>query len=186
MKVVFQSAKPVIVPRNPAVLQANGAIITIDDALIEEVIRLARQAPNGRGRILLHGSSDDSLHEMLIALPRTSCDIPHLNFRSAKSFHVVRGSTTVMIFSDDGTSVRPIPLSAEKVAIPRFVRLNPPQWHTLIPQSDYVVFIETILGPFEGNQFAPWAPSLEDKERWSAFAAALRQIAESAAGPVDE
>jgi hypothetical protein len=39
------------------------------------------------------------------------------------------------------------------------IRLNQPYWHTIIPLTEHLAFIESIIGPFTGNQFAPWAPS---------------------------
>lgn len=160
-----------------AVEMATSPFVVVDEALIDRTIERARQAPQRRARVLLHPGQEDSLHEMVIALPRESCDVPHINFKSGKSFHVVRGEMAVMIFADDGSEVTPCRLGEGMSARGRMVRLNRPYWHTIIPLSDYVVFIETIIGPFAGNRFAEWAPQPEDTAPWSEFAYSLRGIA---------
>lgn len=162
-----------------AVEVAASPIVVVDDALIDRTIARARRAPRGRARVLLHPGADDLLHEMVIALPRESCDVPHINFKSGKSFHVLRGEMAVMVFADDGSEVRPVRLGESPASRGRMVRLNEPRWHTIIPLSDGVVFVETIIGPFTGNRFAPWSPDPGQAARWTAFADSLRRIAAS-------
>lgn len=160
-----------------AVEVATSPLVVVDDALIDRTIARARRAPRGRARVLLHPSSDDLFHEMVIALPRESCDVPHINFKSGKSFHVLRGEMAVMVFADDGSEVLPIRLGEASASPNRMVRLNEPRWHTIIPLSDRVVFVEAILGPFTGNRFAPWCPNPDEGARWTAFVDSLRGIA---------
>jgi cupin fold WbuC family metalloprotein len=148
---------------------------------IDKLIELAKNSSTGRARYLLHHDQDDSLHEMIIALPRESCDIPHVNFKSGKSFQILRGSMAVMLFSDDGETITPIRLEVGQPAETNcMVRLSKPVWHTIIPLTDYVVFMETISGPFAGNQFAPWAPDKNMSEEYATFKSCLYNIAKSA------
>ena len=163
-----------------AVEVAISPFVVVDEALIDRTIARARNAPHRRARVLLHPGQEDSLHEMLIALPRESCDVPHINFKSGKSFHIVRGEMAVMLFADDGNEVQPCRLGALPTNACRMVRLNRSYWHTIIPLSDYVVFIETIIGPFTGNRFAEWSPN-PDSAEWESFVASLRAIATSGA-----
>ncbi len=158
---------------NDAVEVSASAVVLITEDLINKTIARARKAVRKRARILLHPQTDDSLHEMLVALPRESCDVPHINFKSGKSFHIVRGEMAVMVFSDDGKKTVSYRLKAGDSGLQRMLRLNKASWHTIIPLSEYAVFIETISGPFIGNQFAPWAAA-QEKER---FADDLRKIA---------
>ena len=96
---------------------------------------------------------------MIIALPPESCDHPHINFRSGKSFLALSGQFAVMRFSDDGGTIEPCILSAGRQwAGSRMIRLRQPAWHTIIPLVGDTVFLETIIGPFEGNKFADWFP----------------------------
>jgi cupin fold WbuC family metalloprotein len=161
---------------SPAVVQMQGPTVVVDADLIKSVIDRARVAPERRARALLHPSANDSLHEMVIALPRDSCDVPHINFKSDKSFHIIEGELVVMIFSDDGRDVTATSLSASNTSRGRMLRLVNSHWHTIIPLTEYSVFIETIIGPFVGNQFAPWVDP-KGTEGWENFVAELRDVA---------
>ena len=160
------------------VYQARGPIVSVDRSLIRWLIERARHAPRGRARVLLHPNREDSLHEMVIALPRQSCDVPHINFKSGKSFLALHGKFAVVVFSDDGKERRAIRLAqTDGSASGVMTRLNTACWHTIIPLADYVVFLETIIGPFVGNRFAPWAPQDPASEEGQAFSSELRQLA---------
>lgn len=161
---------------NEAVEMAASPLVFVDDALIGRTIDRARLAPHRRARVLLHPGKEDGLHEMLIALPRESCDVPHINFKSGKSFHVVQGEMALMLFTARGREVSPCKMGVTSPNSRRMVRLNRPFWHTIIPLSDYVVFLETIIGPFAGNRFADWAPTIGTAE-WERFVCSLRGIA---------
>ena len=149
----------------PSVLEAGEDPVTVDDRQIEELIAFARSQPNRRARLLLHPTRKDSLQEMIIALPLTSCDHPHINDLSSKSFTALSGQFAVMRFADDGTWLRPIVLSAGDWPGTRLVRLRKPTWHTIIPLQGETVFLETIVGPFTGNRFAEWFPAEDSQER---------------------
>lgn len=177
----FEQAEPFgssFTELSPAVEVATTPFVIIDDTLIDRTLARARNSPRRRARVLLHPRREDSLHEMLIALPRESCDVPHINFKSGKSFHVMQGEMSLMLFADDGSEVLPCRLGASLIPLRRMIRLNRPCWHTIVPLTDYVVFIETIIGPFTGNRFADWAPS-PDTPEWPGFVSLLRAGAES-------
>ena len=40
------------------------------------------------------------------------------------------------------------------------------QWHTIVPLSDFVTYVETTSGPYVEKQteFAPWAPNNDNSE----------------------
>jgi cupin fold WbuC family metalloprotein len=164
--------------KTPAVFETetDPVVVSVDD--IAELIAAARQAPERRARLILHPDREDTLHEMVIALPPDSCDHPHINFKSGKSFLALSGQFAVMVFSDDGTAIHPIILSADsRWRGVRLARLRTPAWHTIIPLSGDTVFLETIVGPFTGNQFAAWYPDVERSEQRSAWHEKLRRIA---------
>ena len=156
----------------------DDPVVVTRDA-VQQVIEAAKQAPNGRARLILHDGAQDNLHEMVIALPATSCDHPHINFRSGKSFLALSGLFAVMHFSDDGSQITPIVLDADEKRGAVMTRLRGAAWHTIIPMEGDTAFLETNLGPFTGNQFAPWFPP-EGPER-DAYADDLRARARRAA-----
>src|ERR1700741_2150340 len=96
-----------------AVFEAEADPVVVSSTDIQTLIASARRAPQGRARLILHPTREDSLHEMVIALPPDSCDHPHINFKSGKSFLALSGQFGVMTFSDDGSDARPFVLSAD-------------------------------------------------------------------------
>jgi cupin fold WbuC family metalloprotein len=165
---------------SPAVFSGEGDPVVVSRREVGELVVAARAAPNGRARLLLHGGSDDPLHEMVIALPPDSCDHPHINYKSGKSFLALSGQFAVMRCSDDGASIEATVLSAGHWPGAVVCRLRGPAWHTIIPLAGDTVFLETIIGPFTGNYFAEWFPASAGAAR-EAFVERLRGIARAAA-----
>ena len=163
---------------NPSVFTGDGDPVTVNSAAVAAVCAAAKDAPNGRARLILHDGADDILHEMIIALPPPSCDHPHINFRSGKSFMAVSGRFAVMSFSDDGTLLPPVVLDATGKDAAIMTRLREPVWHTIIPLQGDVAFLETKSGPFTGNFFAEWFPT--DGPAREAYAEGLRMAAREA------
>lgn len=162
---------------NSAVDVALTPVVRVNQKLIKRVVKRAKLASAGRARVLLHLGRNDTLHEMLIALPKRSCDVPHINFKSGKSFHVLQGEMSLIIFSLKGKKAKCVKIGARTSSRCFMVRLNKPFWHTIIPHTKTVVFIETILGPFTGNRFATWCPK-KNSQGWKTFADSLRRMAQ--------
>jgi cupin fold WbuC family metalloprotein len=165
----------------PAVWETEADPVVVGQQQIAAVIAAAKAAPKGRARLILHTSAADNLHEMVIALPPESCDHPHINDKSGKSFLALSGQFAVMHCSHDGSRITPIVLSAGAWPGARMTRLRAAAWHTIIPLAGDCVFLETIIGPFEGNTFAAWFPSEHDRAGREAFAEKFRAIARAAA-----
>jgi cupin fold WbuC family metalloprotein len=165
---------------SPGVFETTRDPVLVSSEDVESLIRAAKLTPRGRARLLLHGDRADNLHEMVIALPSDSCDHPHINFKSGKSFLALAGRFAVLCFSDDGTEITAHVLAGdERWAGARILRLRKPVWHTVIPLDGDTVFLETIIGPFEGNKFAAWFPSDENAAK-SGWIERLRQSAHAA------
>ena len=166
---------------NASVLQGVTDPVTVSRADIDGLIIMARSTETGRARILLHETSDSPLHEMVIALPSTSCDHPHINYKSGKTFLALSGQFAVMCCNEDGTEITAHVLSAGEWPGGVVCHLRKAQWHTIIPLSGDTVFLETIIGPFTGNYFAEWFPKSDDKLRHAEIVGKFRRIAHEAA-----
>ena len=166
----------------PAVFESDADPVVVSPTDIKNLVEAASLAPQGRARLILHPTRGDSLHEMVIALPQDSCDHPHINFKSGKSFLALSGQFALICFSDDGSEIRPVVLSAESCwPGARMARLRKPAWHTIIPLAGDTVFLETIIGPFEGNRFAAWFPDANRQQEREAWIEQLRKSAIAAA-----
>jgi cupin fold WbuC family metalloprotein len=164
-----------------SVFNGTGDPVVVSRSQIDSLIVAAREAPNGRARLLLHEGAEDNLHEMLIALPPDSCDHPHINYKSGKSFLALSGQFAVMHCSEDGSRIDASVLSAGAWPGAVICRLRKAAWHTIIPLAGDTVFLETIVGPFTGNYFADWFPKSEDRASHDAFVQRFRTLARAAA-----
>jgi cupin fold WbuC family metalloprotein len=168
--------------KTPSVFETAADPATVSSADIAALVIAARSAPNGRARLILHTDINDNLHEMVVALPPKSCDHPHINFKSGKSFLALSGQFAVMRCSEDGSDIRAVVLSAEsRWTGARLTRLRAPAWHTIIPLAGDTVFLETIIGPFTGNRFADWFPETARPQAREEWTAKLRAIARETA-----
>ena len=161
----------------PGIFETAEDPVLVSSDQVESLARASKAAPRGRSRLLLHAQESDNLHEMVIALPPDSCDHPHINFKSGKSFLALSGQFAMLHFSDDGSTISPVILSADHHwPGARIIRLREPTWHTIIPLEGDTVFLETIIGPFEGNRFAPWFPD-QASSAWAQWVQRLREAA---------
>jgi cupin fold WbuC family metalloprotein len=161
----------------PSVFETEDDPVIVQCSHIRQLVTAAQAAPSGRARLILHTNRNDDLHEMIVALPPDSCDHPHVNFQSGKSFFALSGQFALIWCADDGSKFHPIILSAGPHQGNRMVRLRKPVWHTIIPLNGDTVFLETIRGPFVGNCYAPWFPAASRVEERKAFVEKLRGIA---------
>ena len=147
-------------------LRENGWIyapckdpVMVDDSMMNLLREQAIQSPTGSSRLLLHRDPAQSLHEMLIVHKRGFYIRPHINSNSAKSYTLIDGEMIVAWFSGNGTMLGHSSLGSMKKFGNKLIRFDKPVFHTLLPITETVVFIETILGPHLETIYADWAPS---------------------------
>ena len=157
---------------NPEVLYAIGNRCAVGASDVAELKRLAALNPRRRCRICFHSDPDAALHEMLIVHEKGSWVPPHKHLGKDESIHVVEGSALLVSFTEEGEIAATVQLGQGGVF---FCRLPSGVFHTLLIESDWLVFQETTLGPFDRRQtvFAPWAP-VEDGPPAKLFAEHLR------------
>ena len=142
-------------------------IVEVTDAWIERLKATAEASSLKRARLCLHRSSEDQVHEMIIALRKEILFRPHRHPNKSESFHMIEGHLFVLVFNDDGTVRKHVergPIGSSRVSC---YRLCIPQWHAIIPISDVVVFHESTAGPFVAGDavFADWAPTEQPELR---------------------
>lgn len=162
--------------RNDEVYYAEGAVVRLGADEMEFVKRCAAASPRRRARICAHPDPGDRLHEMLIALSRDGYVRPHKHLRRAESFQVFEGSADVVLFDDAGAVRDVVSMAADGPGV-RMYRLNTPQFHTVLPRSEFFVVHETTEGPFDraDTEFAPWAPDEDARDATAAYVADLER-----------
>jgi cupin fold WbuC family metalloprotein len=151
--------------------EINSEVFVADEPIVEigphEVAFLKDKlprAPRGRVRLCAHSSNADLLHEMFIALAKTTYVRPHRHLAKSESFHIVEGLVDVVILDERGGIVEIIELGDAATGRNFYYRLSSPAFHTLLIRSDILIIHETTNGPFrqEDAMVADWAPSEAD------------------------
>jgi cupin fold WbuC family metalloprotein len=141
------------------VLYPDEPIVVVGPADIEE---LKAEANESRRRIRLctHRDVADRVHEMLIVHERGTYVRPHKHLGKSESFHVIEGLCCVVLFDDAGQVLRVVKLGDHASGRPFYYRISDPNFHTLLIESEMLVFHETTAGPFKPAEtvFAHWAP----------------------------
>lgn len=121
--------------------------------LLNHMIYILRNKED-RFRISLHTSSDDDLHNMIIAIKKNNFVYPHKHSKS-ESYHILKGSVLLIYFNDNGKVINCIELNSDNYLI---ARVDKHQYHALISLEDSI-YHETRIGPFiakEDSIFAKW------------------------------
>lgn len=118
----------------------------INEALLNDVTKQAKDAPRLRMNYNFHQSLDDKCHRFLNAVePGTVVPI-HRHPTKDESFVLLRGKVRVTTHNDDGSIAESVVLNPEEglygVDIPKGV------WHTLESLESGSVIFECKEGPF--------------------------------------
>ena len=156
---------------NEEVFYVADSIVKIDASDIAELKKKARQNPRRRIRICAHRDIKDSTHEMLIVHEKCCYVQPHKHINKTESFHIIEGLVKIVLFCENGQISETIPMGDYATGNKFFYRLPPSQYHTLLIQSDVLVFHEITNGPFRLSDtvWAPWAPEETDKNEVSQY-----------------
>ncbi|WP_449419489.1 WbuC family cupin fold metalloprotein [Phormidium nigroviride] len=160
---------------NKEVLYADEPIVKVNQQDIESLKEMSQHNIRQRIRLCSHKGVDDKLHEMLIVHAKDTYVRPHKHLNKSESFHIIEGSTEVIIFNEEGSIVEAIQMGDFKSGKQFYYRLSEPYYHTLLIHSEFLVFHETTSGPFNRSDtvFALWSPSEEDTNAVSTFMESL-------------
>ncbi len=157
------------------VYRSQGPIACVTDADVSFL--KTRAAVNARRRVRLcaHPDSSAPLHEMIIVHAQASYVPPHKHLGKSESFHIIEGLLTVVLFREDGTVDRVIPMGDVASGRVFYYRLSASVYHTIVPESGFVVFHEVTNGPFDRKETitAPWAPAEDDLDGQPRFTEGL-------------
>jgi len=162
---------------NEEVLFTTQDLTTVSRRDIEHLKAQAAKTRRGRIRLCAHPSVESAVHEMLIVHPKGAYVRPHKHVKKDESLHLIEGTITVVIFHED-QSVRDV-ISMGEYGSGRtfYYRLAGDVYHTLLIDSDVVVFHEATSGPFQKSDMviAPWAPEENDLPAVRQFLDDLRE-----------
>ncbi len=162
------------------VLFGDDRVIKVSRADMESLKERARHNPRKRIRLCAHKDVEDKLHEMLIVHTKDTYVRPHKHLTKSESFHVIEGSVDVVIFDEAGGIVEVIQMGDYSSGRRFYYRISEPCYHTLLISSDFLVFHETVNGPFRkaDTVFPSWAPDENDAATQKQFIERLVQVVE--------
>ena len=112
-------------------------------------------------RVLLHNDVQSELHNMIIALKRNKFIYPHKHVKS-ESYQIIEGKMALIYFSQSGNIENYVILSINAHLISR---VDKNQYHAIIVLSDYVIYHETRVGPFESKNDSTTPSWLEEETK---------------------
>ncbi len=156
---------------NDEVLYPDERIVKVSHSQIEDLKAQALKNERKRIRLCTHMDVSDSVHEMLIVHNRDTYVRPHKHIDRMESFHIIEGLCDVILFDEEGNIREVVEMGDVSSGKTFYYRICDAIYHTLIIESETLVFHETTSGPFnrEGSVFAPWSPEEHEEEKVKSF-----------------
>ena len=148
----------------PSVIFANDSSATIGPKEIARLKQMADVDPERRSRHCLHENHDDPVQEMVIVMRHESEVAPHRQSGKRKSYYVLEGAMAVVFFDGAAQVAQRVDMSTAGSGHPFVYRFDASEWHTVIPQTQYVVYVETIEGPYQASG-TDWFPGRQNRAR---------------------
>ena len=149
---------------NEEVFFTNADLTRIGCEEINFLKEKVKSTPRQRIRLCMHKNPDEIIHEMIIVLSKGTYVRPHKHMNKCESFHIIEGKGNVFLFSDEGEVKNVVQLGNYQSQGSFYCRIPQDTYHNLVTMSDYLVFIETTLGPFRNQDtiYPLWAPKEKD------------------------
>jgi cupin fold WbuC family metalloprotein len=144
--------------------------------VIDLLKRNAAASPRRRCRLCFHPGPEAAQQEMLIVMHRSSYVRPHRHFGKLETLGIIEGQADTLLFDGTGALTARIPMSPAAEGGAFFYRMPEGLFHTLHFLSEWLVFVETTIGPFDParSQAANWAPPESEAAAGHAYLTNLR------------
>lgn len=160
---------------SPEIVYSDGGFLAADARTVSMLKDLAKVAPRSRCRLCFHDDANAAQQEMLIVMHRNSYVRPHRHSGKVETLTVVEGRCDALLFDVSGYVTDVVPMSAPAEGGSFFYRMPPGLFHTLIFRSEWLVYLETTIGPFDRacTEVADWAPAESEPEAGHAYLSQL-------------
>lgn len=148
---------------------------------IARIKNKAQRNASGKYRTCIHRSDEDLVHEMLIVHKSNTFVRPHKHLMNGESLQFLEGSATAIIFNQEGKIERFFEVGDASTGRIFFYHIPRNVFHTLLIESDFLVFKETTQGPFvrENTIFPDWAPNSKDFSAAETYMTNLKKLVSS-------
>ena len=156
---------------SPEIFYSDGGFLAADGYIVSILKDNAQRSSRRRCRLCFHTNEDAAQQEMLIVMHRTSYVRPHRHFDKVETLTVIEGECNALLFNEEGAVTTVVSMSAPGNGGSFFYRMPEGIFHTLIFKSEWLVFIETTVGPFARtmSEAAGWAPAEDGSSRGNAY-----------------
>lgn len=160
---------------SPEVVYSDGGFLSVDVRAVAMLKDMARSSPRGRSRLCFHRDASSPQQEMLIVMHRNSYVRPHRHSGKVETLTVIDGCCDALLFDDVGRVINSIPMSSLSQGGNFFYRMPPDLFHTLVFRSEWLVYLETTIGPFDrtSTEGAAWAPADTEPQAGRAYLSQL-------------
>ena len=148
------------------IVYSDGGFLAADASVVALLKDKAGAAPRRRCRLCFHADANAAQQEMLIVMHRSSYVRPHRHSRKFETLTVIEGRCDALLFDEVGRVSEVIAMSPVAEGGSFFYRMPPGLFHGLIFRSEWLVYLETTIGPFDRakSEAADWAPPETDPE----------------------
>ena len=159
------------------VYYAAGAVTRADAAVVDFLRSEAALTPRLRCRLCLHSSPEARQHEMLIVMHRDSFIAPHCHVGKDETLLVLEGEAAAPLFDENGNVTEVVALGPPGSGRSFFYHMPAGIFHGLRIESEWLVYVETTLGPFrrQSTVFPSWAPAEDDAIGLQGFQARIER-----------
>lgn len=142
------------------VFYVKDSLVKIGDREIDFLKTKARETSRKSVRLCLHKGIEEPVHEMLILHSKETYIRPHKHPHKTVSYHIIEGTGDMVVFDEKGGIVDVIAVGGFSTGRNYLCRLNEVYYYTPLVRSDFLLFHETLNGPFKPSDtvYAPWAP----------------------------
>lgn len=157
--------------RSPELYYSDGNFCAVDRGDVAFLKKAAECSKTNRSRLCFHSDTNDIQQEMLIVAHKSSYIIPHRHFKKLETFSVVEGECSALLFDENGEVERVISMSTSDAGNVFFYRMPADIFHSCLIHSEWLVFLETTIGPYHANltEHARWAPASDDQINGNSF-----------------
>lgn len=126
--------------------------------IYDEFESILENTKEERFRISLHTSSEEELHNMIIAMKKASRMVPHKHEKS-ESYHIIKGTILLIYFDQEGNMLKGIKMNQDNTLV---ARVDKGSYHGIVALTD-AIYHETRLGPFIPETDSIFPSFTEDK-----------------------
>ena len=155
-------------------------ILVLNRVWIDRIKKIASKNYSGKYRTCIHKSEKDNVHEMLIVHTSGTYVRPHKHRINGESLQFIEGVGTAIIFNDDGSIKQAFKVGDPSSDNTFYYSMKKGFFHTLIIESEFLVFKETTKGPFirENTIYPNWAPDGSNEEEIKAYISNIKTLLE--------